>query len=87
MDIQFLGKLNSFEELRKVYSMADILIIPSYQDNLPNVMLEALFCGTPVISFDDGGMKDVIINGMNGYIFKERTASALIKVLLKFSQE
>lgn len=49
------------------YAAADIFILPSREDNLPNTILEAFSCETPVISFAVGGIADLIENGHNGY--------------------
>jgi glycosyltransferase involved in cell wall biosynthesis len=55
-------------ELALVYSMADVTVIPSLEDNLPNVVLESLACGTPVVGFDVGGIPDMIEHQINGYL-------------------
>ncbi len=66
------------------YSAADAVVIPSREDNLPNIMLESLMCGTPVIAFPVGGMPDVIINGFNGLLTKEATSGSLSKSIDDF---
>jgi glycosyltransferase involved in cell wall biosynthesis len=43
-------------------------MVPSREDNLPNVMLEALSCGTPVIGFRVGGLMDHIHDGVTGLL-------------------
>lgn len=60
------GRVDNDDILCDLYSMSDAVIIPSLEDNLPNVMLEAIACGTPVIGTPIGGMKDVVINGYTG---------------------
>ncbi len=55
-------------ELALIYSMADVTVIPSLEDNLPNVVLESLACGTPVVGFDVGGIPDMIEHQINGYL-------------------
>ena len=42
-----LGHLHSDKDMRVAYSAADVFILPSLDDNLPNTMLEAMSCGTP----------------------------------------
>ena len=72
-----LGKLTDAASLVAAYSAADFLILPSREDNLPNVMLESLSCGTPVVSFANGGMREHLLDGKNGVIVNETTAESL----------
>lgn len=80
----YLGSVNDDVLLSQYYSMADAIIIPSREDNLPNVMLESLACGTPVISYDIGGMKDVVIEEVNGVKAKEVSSSSLTEAIERF---
>ncbi|KPU43683.1 D-inositol 3-phosphate glycosyltransferase [Oxobacter pfennigii] len=63
-----IGYVESDEKLSMIYSASDVLVLPSLEDNLPNLMLESMSCGTPVVAFDTGGMSDTIINNVNGYL-------------------
>lgn len=63
-----VGYISQTNMLSLVYSAADVLALPSLEDNLPNIMLESLACGTPVVAFSTGGMQDTIINGKNGFL-------------------
>jgi len=63
-----LGYLGSDEEIRLAYAAADMFILPSLEDNLPNTMLEAMSCGTSVVGFDVGGIPDMVKNGATGYL-------------------
>jgi glycosyltransferase involved in cell wall biosynthesis len=49
------------------YAAADIFVLPSREDNLPNTILEAFSCNTPVVAFSVGGIEDLIEDGYNGY--------------------
>ncbi len=51
-----------------MYSAADLTALPSKQDNLPNIILESMSCGTPVVGFDVGGISDVIRHEENGFL-------------------
>ena len=62
--------ISNEKELSKIYNLSDLVLIPSRIDNLPNVALEAQACGKPIISFDVGGMKDIIKHNYNGYLVK-----------------
>lgn len=48
------------------YSAADLFVIPSIQDNLPNTALEATACGVPIVGFDVGGIPDIVQGHRNG---------------------
>ena len=64
--VAYTGHLQDRPSLRSAYSAADIVVLPYREDNLPNVMLEAIACGVPVVAFAVGGMIDVIRDGVNG---------------------
>lgn len=66
------------------YSAADVFVIPSLMDNLPNTVLESLMCGTPVIGFPVGGIPDMIQDGVNGFITKEISVNSLVESINKF---
>ena len=68
--IHYLGHLSNDESLRLAYNVADAMIIPSRQDNLPNTGLEAQACGTPVIAFNIGGLPDIVEHQKTGYLAK-----------------
>ena len=66
--VHSLGYLDSNEKISDVYSAADIFVLPSLEDNLPNTILEAMSCGTPVVAFDTGGMPEMVESGVTGQI-------------------
>ena len=55
-----LERTSSVEELKKIYSAADVFANPTYEDTFPTVNMEAEACGTPVITYDTGGCKETI---------------------------
>ncbi|RMH56676.1 MAG: glycosyltransferase [Candidatus Hydrogenedentota bacterium] len=57
-----LGVIEDERLMSHVYSAADIFVLPSLQDNLPNTAIESLSCGTPVLGFDVGGLPDIVRN-------------------------
>jgi len=77
LPIHPLGYVNSDEQLADIYSAADVFVLPSLEDNLPNTMLESMSCGTPVIAFDTGGMRDLIQNDITGMIVTYKDTAAL----------
>jgi glycosyltransferase involved in cell wall biosynthesis len=66
MQATHIGYVNNERFLSLVYSAADIFVIPSLQDNLPNTVLEAMACGIPVVGFDVGGISDMVREGHTG---------------------
>tara|TARA_R110002096_G_scaffold256795_1_gene450101 strand:+ start:6565 stop:7830 length:1266 start_codon:yes stop_codon:yes gene_type:complete len=79
-----LGYIDNDELMSMAYSAADVFVIPSLMDNLPNTVIESIMCGTPVIGFPIGGIPDMIEDGVNGYITKEISALSLNKAIIKF---
>ena len=65
-----LGYLNDSISLRTAYSAADLLVIPSRVDNLPNMGVEANACGTPIVAFNTAGLPSIVKNKYNGYLAK-----------------
>lgn len=67
----FTGKLVE-KELSEVYASADIFVFPSLTDTFGNVVLEAMASGIPVIAADEGGPKNIIREGVNGYLIEPK---------------
>ena len=84
IDIRFIGNVTENSVLRKFYSGADAVVIPSREDNLPNVMLESLACGTPVLSFAVGGFNDHIQEFKTGLKADHISADSLFSIIEKF---
>ena len=60
-----------------LYSVAHLFVIPSLQDNLPNTIIESMFCGTPVVGFRTGGIPEMIDHRVNGYLADYKSSSDL----------
>jgi glycosyltransferase involved in cell wall biosynthesis len=65
------------------YSAADVLVHPALLDNFPNVVMEALACGTPVVGFPVGGMLEMVSPGITGWLADEVSTQALARTLDK----
>jgi glycosyltransferase involved in cell wall biosynthesis len=68
LKIHYLGRLHDDVSIALLYSSADIFVAPSIQENLSNMVIEALACGTPCVAFKIGGMSDMIDHKKNGYL-------------------
>ena len=63
----FLGRLYDDTMLALAYSAADVMVMPSVQDNFAKTTIEAMACGTPVVAFNATGAKDAVVHQHNGY--------------------
>jgi glycosyltransferase involved in cell wall biosynthesis len=77
--VNYLGSIESQEKLVEIYSAADLLVLPSLEDNLPNTIMESLACGTPVVAFEIGGIPEMIDHQINGYLCSPRSAKGLTR--------
>lgn len=75
--IHRFGHLSDDLSLRLIYNAADLLVIPSRLDNLPNTGVEALACGTPLVGFDVGGIGDLVHHRETGYLAQAEDAADL----------
>ncbi len=66
--VRHLGVLREADDIVAAYNAADALIVPSLEDNLPNTIMEALACSTPVVGFRTGGIPEMIEPGRTGYL-------------------
>lgn len=67
-DVYSLGRINNENDLPYIYSLANLTVVPSRQENLSNVIMESLACNTPVVAFSIGGNSDMILHKKNGYL-------------------
>lgn len=77
MPIHYLGFVSDTLELVSLYSMADLTVVPSLDENLSCAIMESLACATPVVAFNIGGNSDMIDHQQNGYLAKERDTNDL----------
>lgn len=77
-----LGYIGDDRRLAAAYAAADAVVLPSLEDNQPNIMLEAMACGTPVAGFAIGGLPDVVEDGVNGRLAAPFDPAALARAVL-----
>ena len=85
----FAGRVDQ-ETLPEYYSAADVLVVPSYYESFGLVALEALACGTPVVTTPVGAMEKIVQNGVTGYVSTDSDpqhfAGCVEAILLKQKQ-
>jgi glycosyltransferase involved in cell wall biosynthesis len=79
----FLNRVNDERMMSIIYNAADLFLLPSIMDNLPNTAIESICCGTPVIGFNVGGIPEIVKNGENGYLADSLDSENLSENILK----
>jgi len=74
-------------EVLPYYSVMDIFVLPSLFEGLPNVLLEAMAMGKPVVATDVGANADLVENGVNGFLVSTRNPEQMASVLKKLVED
>ena len=74
-----LGYVNDEQRIVDAYNAADVFVLPSLSENLPNTIMEAMACGVPCVAFKVGGIPEEIDHLKNGYVATYRDAADLAK--------
>ena len=74
-----LGYVNDEQRIVDVYHAADVFVLPSLSENLPNTIMEAMACGVPCVGFRVGGIPEEIDHRRNGYVAEYRSAEDLAR--------
>lgn len=72
-----LGYVNNEQRIVAVYNAADVFVLPSLSENLPNTIMEAMACGVPCVAFRVGGIPEEIEHRQNGYVANYQDCSDL----------
>ena len=80
-----LPKTSTPKELAEIYSMADVFVNPTLEDNFPTVNLESLACGTPVITFNTGGSIESV-DEKTGLVVEKGDIKGLVDAVLKLNE-
>ena len=82
LKVNNLGVIIGEQNVAKVYAIADVFVLPSLEDNLPNTVMESLACGTPVVAFNTGGIPEMIEHKKNGYLSDYKSVDDLLSGLV-----
>ena len=78
--VRFLGSV-PHNELPVYYAISDVLVLASSREGWPNVLLESMACGTPVVATNVGGSPEVVTSREAGIIAKQRSAEGLLEAI------
>lgn len=82
ISIQATGHIDNTHSMALLYNAADAVLVPSLEDNQPNVICEAQACGTPVIAFASGGIPEMILHKETGFLAATGHAEELLEGVL-----
>ena len=71
------------DDVATVISMSHIICLPSYREGLPKILIEAASCGRPIVTTDVPGCREVVEDGVNGFLVPAKNAEKLKDALLK----
>jgi glycosyltransferase involved in cell wall biosynthesis len=78
-----LGFVGGHRSKAIIYSAADLFVFPTRAEGLPNSLLESMACGTPMVSFDVGGVPDLVQHRTTGYLAKADNEQDLSKGIIE----
>jgi glycosyltransferase involved in cell wall biosynthesis len=78
-----VGFIEGDRVLSWIYSAADIYVTPTLMDNLPNIVMESMSCGTPVIGFEVGGVPEMVHDGVSGFLVPKGDVAGLRQAILR----
>ena len=77
LPVKALGYVSDPKKIVQVYNAADVFVLPSLEDNLPNTIMEAMACGVPCVGFKVGGIPEMIDHLLNGYVARYKQSDDL----------
>lgn len=78
--------VGSVQDVAPYYRMMDILLLPTYREGLPNVVLEASSCSVPVVSTQATGAKDSIVDGKSGILVPVGDSSGFCQAVVDLAK-
>lgn len=81
--LEWLGHVDDMSELLR---SADIAVLPSYREGLPKGLLEAAACGLPLVTTDVPGCREVVSDGVNGFLVPVKDSNALARAIIQLSE-
>lgn len=85
-NIQAIERTSSVHELVEEYNKALVLFNPTYEDNFPTVNLEAVSCGTPVITYRTGGSPEFLVDDSYGFVVDYKDYKSIVNIIKKIHE-
>jgi glycosyltransferase involved in cell wall biosynthesis len=80
--VEFVGKVTP-EVVKTFMQQSDVFVLPSLSEGFPNVILEAMACGLPIVASRVGGIPDIITNEINGFLVENKDSDEMAdKIIL-----
>lgn len=79
LPIHYVGHLRDDVSLSLLYAAADVMIVPSVEDNMPKTAIEAMACGVPLAAFANTGQLDIVDHKVNGYLAENLSSEDLAR--------
>lgn len=82
--VEFTGAVS---DMTAVYREADLLVLASDWEGTPNVLLEAMACGLPVVATSVGGVREIVQHGTTGYLVEPRNVGMMVDRVMELCGE
>lgn len=79
--VRAIGPVDDARAMASFLAAADVVVVPSREDNFPNVVIESLSCGTPVVATPVGGIPEAVVDGVDGRVARTVSPEALAEAL------
>jgi glycosyltransferase involved in cell wall biosynthesis len=73
--------LGHVEDMKGLFSYADLVVLPSYREGVPSILIEAAACGLPIVTTDVPGCREVVVHGKNGMLAPPRDSESLAEAI------
>jgi len=84
--IKYYGKLNDFREIQHIIRQSDVIVVPSYSEGMPNVIVEGMASGLTVVATNVGAIS-LLVNDKTGYLLESNSVESLTNVLINICSE
>jgi len=82
----FITLAGQQDDISPYYGIADVFLLPSLSEGCPNVLLEAMAAGVPVVATEVGGIPEVVTNGKDAILVKKRDPAGLASATVQLLQ-